>query len=1238
MDYNPEITKKLGKGRKIMNKKSLWLALFVAVLTLCLSGLTAAQEITGSIIGTVRDSNGAAVPNATVKISEPSKGNQVVRTLVTNGDGEFSAPNLAVSTYSVTVEAPSFKKSVNAGVKLDVGQRRTIDVELAAGKIDETVTVQADALSVDLASATSGTVISGDQVKELSVNNRNFVQLVTLAPGVSNNLDDFVTTGTTTPETGAVATVQISVNGARSSQNTFTVDGADVTDRGSNLTIQAYPSLDSIGEFKVLRSLYPAESGRSGGGQINVVTRAGTSKIHGSGFEFIRNEAFNANDYITNSNPNLASSLGRKCPEGKVFGTAAISRSDCNIQRRAFRYNNFGWTLGGPVYFLRFGERDPGESMWKRYEKTFFFFSQEYRKDKRGPLFTSSVPSLGLRQGLFTVPVCLQATGATCSLVLPANTPFTSVRPINPVAQQYINFIYNKLPQPDTAAAFTLNFPIQSTLDFRQEVVKIDHTFSDKWGASYRYQRDNIPTEDGNSIFGSGSSLPGVSTLSTNSPGRTHTIQSTYAISSHLIVEGRYTYGYGAILDRNVGTLALANSPITPPLAYAKTNDRVPSLTGNGFSGLVGQGLYNNFSYKKNISGSVTWIVGNHTMKFGAVYSKYRKNENAIAGNNEGLFNGFNTPGGTASVLPTGGNATQQLWANFLSGTNVTFTQASFDYTADLRQQAFEGFAQDEWKVARNLTVSAGLRYSYFGSPYDKNGRLTNFVPELWSAANAPSVTGGGNRVSGTGNYCNGLIANTGSTVPAFLNCTPAASPFGKYIMETNKTDFAPRIGLAWDPFGKGTTAVRTGYGIYHEQVLNGMILTIIGVNPPFQQNCQVVGTSLDNAVPAGGCAVIASNTAPNIRAIDPHWKTPYMQQWSLDVQHQITKSTIASVGYYGSKGTHLIGGYELNLLQPGAAIARGATGCATGATFFGSPTAVLGPCQVAGQAFISSASEAILDQVRPYRGYRSITIIQPRYNSSYHSMQVSATHRFTKESQVQLAYTYAKNLTDAQNDRSTSPQNTSDIRTEKGRAALDRRQILTINYIYELPFFRKQNGLVGKTLGGWQVSGIATYQTGLPFTPTVSGFDPAGLGLIPPPLTVARPNLTCDPNKGAPHTRDQWFNTSCFQLTPLVTAVSNNNVGGGGRGIVNGPPTTRFDLTLSKNIRFGENFRVQLRAEGYNIFNKVNFRNLNVGVWNTTTAPVASGGACTSGCSAFGSISSVRDPRVIQLAAKFSF
>ena len=605
-----------------------------------------------------------------------------------------------------------------------------------------------------------------------------------------------------------------------------------------------------------------------------------------------------------------------------------------------------------------------------------------------------------------------------------------------------------------------------------------------------------IPTVDANSLFSSGSGLPGVATTSTGSPGNAHSAQVTYLAKSNLIFVGRYAFGYGAMLSDNIGLLALSNSPIRPPLPFANQRDRVPTVTGTGFSNLQSFGPYDNFSWKQNFDGNMTWVTGDHTFKFGAIYSMYRKNENALAGVNEGQYSGFNTPGGTAVVLGTGTpvaaiNTVRQQWANFLLGTNATFTQAHFDYTADLRQKAFESYAQDEWRVRSNLTLYLGVRYSFFGSPWDKNGRLSNFDPQLFDRSAAPQVTGAGNRVVGTGNFCNGIIVNTQNYQTGPNNCTPLNSPYGKFVVDAPKKDFAPRIGLAWDPFKKGTTSIRTGYGIYHEQTLNGTYEQNIGVNLPYQETCTATGINIAN--PSAGCTLVASTAALTVRAVQPEWKTPYMQHWSLDWQQQFGKNTIVDIGYFGSKGTHLIGATELNELPPGFAISRGATGCATGAST--TPTV---PCQVAGTAFFSSAATNILDQIRPFRGYRSITIIEPRYNSNYHSLQVSAQHRFSGASQVQLAYTWSKNLTDNQTDRSTAPQNTYDVRSDYGRATLDRRHVLAVNYIYELPFFSEQHGFAGKVLGGWQASGIVVYNTGLPFTVTTSGFDPSGLGLIP--------------------------------------------------------------------------------------------------------------------------------------------
>ncbi len=1202
------------------NFRQAMLTMFTAlalVSGICISA--SAQEITGTIVGTVRDASGAIVPGATVTITDPAKGNIVVRNITANDDGEFSAPNLQSGVYQVTVEAANFKKAVQTDIKLDLGQRRTVEVVLETGNITETVTVEADAVAVDLQSASSGTIISGDQVRELSINNRNFTQLVALAPGVSSDLSDQVYVGTTNPE-GQANTVQISVNGARSSQNTFTVDGADITDRGSNLTIQAYPSVDSIGEFRVLRSLYPAESGRSGGGQVNVVTRSGTAKFRGSVFEFYRDERLNANNFLANS-----------------LTTPQFGRNEKGDAKRApFNYNNFGGTIGGPIYFLDFSEN--ATSAFKRYERTFFFFSQEFRKDNRFAAPNNvTVPDANLKQGIFPIDVCINRNNnpaETCAVGSPfrlaAGTPINPAL-INPTAAAYIRDIYNKIPNPNAptpANPYVASFSLANKFDFRQEILKIDHSFSDDFAVYYRYQSDDIPSEEGNALFSSGTGLPGVSNTATNSPGKTHTFQGTYSFSPKTILELRYNYSYGAILSNNVGLLALTNSSIPITLPFQNQRDRVPTLTGNGFTGLGSFGPYDNFSNKNNYTGSLTQIFGSHNVKFGAVYSLYRKNENALAGNNEGLFNGFNNTV-ASGVTNSGLNQNLQRWANFLVGNVLAngFSQARFDYTADLRQKAFEAYAQDEWRVRRNLTLYYGVRYSFFGAPWDKNGRLTNFAPEFFDRAQAPLVTGGGARVAGTGNNCNGLIANAQNftTGPANFNCRPTASPYGKFVYDAKKRNFAPRVGFAFDPFGTGTTSIRSGYGIYHEQVLNGPLLQNIGLNPPYQEtNVAGANARLDNPGGAtGGAPAVQS-----LRAIQTDFKTPYMQHWSLDVQRQLTSKSLVTVGYYGSKGTNLIGLTELNSIPVGAALR---TPCVNAAGV------TLAQCQPNGYVFRNTAAAPnnpngtavdilILDQLRPYRGYRSIAIVQPRYNSNYHSLQVSGQQRFSGASQINLSYTFSKNLTDSQNDRTASPQDTYDTKAETARAALDRRHIFTLNYVYEIPFFNKQNGFIGKVLGGFQASGIITYNTGVPFTAVTRNYDPGGTGIINANPT-ARPNLLCNPNANAPNTQQQFFDITCFQRNPsnIDPTAFANVPGNAGRGVIFGPPTSRVDFTLAKTIRFSERFRLQLRGELFNIFNTTNFRgftSLNV----------------EDGPGVFGAVGSVRDPRTAQLAVKFNF
>lgn len=1239
MDCDCDLAKKIEEGRKNMNKKTLCVTLFVAVLSLCMGGLVAAQDITGSIVGTVKDNAGAAVAGASVTLTIPSQGNRQIRVVTTDEDGAFSIPNIPVSTYAVTVEAKNFKKSVQVDVKVDVGQRRPVDVVLQAGNISETVTVEAGAFALESSIPQTSTTIGGAQMTELSVNNRNWVQLITLAPGVTNNLADLVPVGNFSPD-GSPNIVAISVNGARQSQNTFTVDGADITDRGANITLQATPNLDSIGEMKVLRSLYPAESGSSGGGQINVVTKSGTDQIHGNLFEFVRNERFNANSFILNRNH------------------ANGIDTDGKAKRTPFRYNNYGFTVGGPVAFLKFGERDPSDSHFGKVPKTYFFFAEEQRKDRRYLLIgPSNVPTAGMRSGIFTNPICLSATmptstTRTCSRILPAGTPLSSLVGYDPASAAYLQYIYSKMPLPDSGGTALSAFPDAGKFDFRQEIVKIDTSFTKNWTAYYRYEQDKVPTYAPNGVNGTTCAVPGLCPEATNAPGKTHTFQTTYVVSPRLIIEGRYNHAYGGIFATAEGLFAMKNSPIPLTLPYGVYDSRVPNHTGfTTLSNIQGFGAWNNFSQKDAYAGNATWLPSpKHTMKFGASVSFYHKNEDQLGGNPNGSFSSFSNTTlaspvrgtvcvdatGTAIACAAGLPTTEQQFANFLMGQNVIFTQNKYNLTADFRQKNFEAYGQDEYKFAKNITLYFGVRYSYYGPPWDKTGLLNNFVPELYDPSVAPALTFNGTTttrvIAANTNVCTGLIANTqlSSTLP---NCNPAKSPYGKYVYKTPKNNFAPRVGLAWDISHDGTTVIRTGYGMYYDQVLLGNIELQTG-NPVYQETVTFTGGTLSNPTPPGqtNAQALATGVPALIRGVPLNYKNPYMQHWSLDLQHSIDKNTSIQIGYYGSKGTHLIGVRDINNLPAGYALTKTCqltlttTGPCQGKDANGVPIAF-------GNVAGAVANEQVLDQIRPYKGYRAIAMVEPIYNSNYHSLQTEFRKRFTATSEVTVAYTWSKNLTNNQTDRSSAPMNSYDVAAEYGRAQLDRRHVLTINYIYELPFFVKQEGFAGKVLGGWQFSGITTYQSGLPFTATVAAsvYDPAGLGYFGSSPAGARPNFTCDPNANAPHTFDEWFSTSCFQTVYPGSAPAVP--GNAGRGVINGPSLFKSDFTLTKNIRWGERYKLQLKGEAFNVFNHTNF---------TSPAAVASTArvvSTTTGLiSGFGVIAGARDPRSLQFGIKFGF
>jgi hypothetical protein len=618
--------------------------------------------------------------------------------------------------------------------------------------------------------------------------------------------------------------------------------------------------------------------------------------------------------------------------------------------------------------------------------------------------------------------------------------------------------------------------------------------------------------------------------------------------------------------------------PFTPSLA------RVPNINP-GYAGVSGFGPYDDFNRNYNVYDNVIMNVGNQAFKFGVSFHYYQKTENA-GGNNVGTFNFSQTPRASYTDPVTGQTVqtpvqTQQ-WAYFLLGRASSFTQDSVDYTPDVRAKQIEFYAQDDYRFRPNLTFNIGVRYSLFRQPIDSSGNLSNFNPNFYNQANAFQIDANGNRVLGTGDPLNGIIIGGQN------------SPFGDKVAEEDYGNIGPVFGFAWDPFKDGKTAVRGGYGISYDTSLFGIVEQNIFTNPPLVRSVSLSNVSLDN--PAAAFAGAAPSTAPlNLRGIPFDSATPYVQQYSLDIQREVFRNLIVDVGYFGSKGTNLLGIVDLNLVQPGLAAASGVT-----------------------QTITSTNTAALLNGLRPYKGYVAINAPQNWFNSNYNSLQAAMEKRFAGDSLVKVAYTFSRNLTDNQTDRSSAPQNPYNLAAEYGPASFDRRHIFTVNYVYELPFFRDQKSLTGRLLGGWQLSGITTYASGVPLTVTTTGVDPAGLGFLGSSAAGPRPDMIADPNDGAPHTIAQWFNINAFAEVPAGVIRPGN----ASRGAVQGPGYGRWDLALARVIKINEGLKFQLRGEMFNMFNHTNPLNVNTVRTNAL----------------FGQVTSARDPRLVQLGLKLNF
>ena len=869
----------------------------VFLLTAGLAAGLLAQD-TGTIEGTVLDPSGSAVAKAKVTITNVDR-HQVARTASTNESGIYSEPFLPIGNYSVKVEAPGFKADEQTGIVLNVEDVLKINFTMQVGQVTETVEVTAAAAPVDLSTPASATTIQGTQVRELALGTRNFAQLVSLMPGVSNQTAvDELFVGVT-GASGTTTTVPYSVNGMRNSANNWTVDGADNLDRGSNQTLGSFPSIDAISEFKVQRSSYTADSGRAGGAQVAVVTRSGASQYHGSAYEFFRNNALNANNWANNANK--VGYVDRQNPQTPCTGA---NYTDCYAKQAAYRWNDFGGTISGPVPLGHYN-RD--------HNKTFFFFSEEARRIINYATFNPTWATQGMLQGNFIQPVCItQITSA--GIVCPAGAASVTSIPstmFNPNSVAYIKDIFSKAGLPtgstgtvaDTTSSF---FPERTLLNFREELVRIDQNFNEKFSVWGKYSHDAIPTTEPGGIFSCNLAFPGSCTTNTNSPGRQVSVHAVNLFRSNLVNDIGFSYNWSAIISTPVGLTAKGNNPdINPTEPFPNPDGVVPNLTFTSGSSISGVGPYKDYNKNYSIIDSLSWVKGRHTFRFGYSFNRYNKTENADGA--QGSF-GFTNAG-----APTGTSAFQQSWANFLLGNVSTFSMPSQDVTPNVWTWQHEAYAQDDFKATSRLTLYMGVRYSFFAQPTDARGEMDNFDPALYTAASAPAIN------PANGNYVT-PIAQTNPPVDGII-IAGKNSPFGNKISNDNYHDFAPRVGVAWDPFGKGTTAIRAGYGVFFDSTLFGTYEQNIFANPPFVESVSYANASFSNI--AGGTQGVITSPL-TLHATQLPSSTPYSQQWNLTVEHQFASQIVLDVAYVGTKGTHLLGAVDINEAYPGAALAAG--------------------------------------------------------------------------------------------------------------------------------------------------------------------------------------------------------------------------------------------------------------------------------------------------------------------------